>query len=111
MTLEDEKILESHLKNIQKRVQQDKGDGISMNQKCSDLILKAKWSKSPIKLFMEARMDSTDYGNCCVMAPDWPIYEFDSEILKDGHKKSKNNNGIQGNHNMYIHLHLLTKVF
>ena len=89
MTLDDKMLMDSMKENIARTI----GNGIQIDdayQNCPDLILKAKWRKSPLKLFMNATVDcSTDYGCCCFINPG---YDFDE------HKnKNVNQHGLQGN--------------
>ena len=88
MTLNDNVLMDSVRENILSTL--SNGTQIDdVYQNCPDLILKAKWSKSPLKLFMNASVDcSTDYGCCCFITPE---YDFD--------ENQKNNiiqHGLQG---------------
>lgn len=97
MTEHDQTLL-VHYMEIAMEINKNNGHIDPLFQRCSDLIIKAKWDKSPVKLFMDAWTDNTDYGKCCMITPHWPVYEFDigwSETFNDK-KKYKLQNGIQG---------------
>ena len=51
------------------------------NQDCSDMLMKVRWSKQPVKMFYSAFRRSTDYGMCCVITPNLDFWENKSEEM------------------------------
>ena len=48
------------------------------NQDCSDMLMKVRWSKEPVKMFYSAFRRSTEYGMCCVITPNLDFWENNS---------------------------------
>ena len=57
------------------------------------MIIKAKWSNAPLKLFMDTKWEETsDIGHCCVVFAHWPYFEFSQNQETD---KKTILNGLQ----------------
>ena len=69
-------------------------DMFDLIQGCSDMIIKAKWNNSPLKLFMNATLETTEVGACCSLNPHWPRFEFYQDVESMDKDKMHISNGL-----------------
>ena len=69
-------------------------DMLVLIQSCSDIIIKAKWNNSQLKLFMNATLETTEVGVCCSLNPHWPRFEFYQDVESMDKDKMHISNGV-----------------